>query len=703
MLKRAILSKEYKIYREQTKKEIQERFHVSEFVHMKLNSTSLRRLFKEHDCKSQGYTESHYCCYGPEQSCWEDPCWAGLWGMTEQKVRKHLFDRIRELRPYLQNPERVFRFETDGTVYIYIFLRDTHYKYDLKVWGEREAQIKSHNKAFPEPESCHENVYENETLRLERLWRWAGDKLEEIGEAGLLKGNCNEYYSVVSVEGKKISPVEYDRIDDYSEGFASVEIYDKAKRKSLCGFINRSAELAIPAIYEAVNDFNDGKAKVWTNKGNGGFFIDRNGTPFLVDADGPKYQQLGEFHEGLCKVSTMKLERKRRLENKCKRNVLAYDIYFDYPGGGMSVNDPGMWGFVNEKGDEIISPQYIFAGDFHNGIAVACKGKWEYKENWATNGDDCDEGFWTEEEKWGAIDKYGNEVIPFIFEYIVQHECEDGAEDIFSVCYSDKNATRWGVLDSQGRWLAKSDTMNINPIAKMSKEGLIAFHSSYWPFWAFGDPFMRVGIYDSRSNEILFEPQFIDVGFLEDGGIVVLAEPDDGEGFVTKVIDRNGNERFPAGYSWIDIHNKPYVVSRKRRGNPHEVYGLIDETGKQLLPCVYEIPDWYLENISYEQRRFVFVENARVGLLDFDGNVLIKPRYGSLMDIDKPLISFQSWDAEQVVDGHPLIWGGRCGLVTSDGEEVLPEIFYNIQWCEDGRHIICQRENMVEMYLLTKK
>ena len=183
-------------------------------------------------------------------------------------MRKHLFDRIRELRPYLQNPERVFRFETDGTVYIYIFLRDTHYKYDLKVWGEREAQIKSHNKAFPEPESCHENVYENETLRLERLWRWAGDKLEEIGEAGLLKGNCNEYYSVVSVEGKKICPVEYDRIDDYSEGFASVEIYDKAKRKSLCGFINRSAELAIPAIYEAVNDFNNGKAKVWTNKGN---------------------------------------------------------------------------------------------------------------------------------------------------------------------------------------------------------------------------------------------------------------------------------------------------------------------------------------------------------------------------------------------------------------------------------------------------
>lgn len=111
--------------------------------------------------------------------------------------------------------------------------------------------------------------------------------------------------------------------------------------------------------------------------------------------------------------------------------------------------------------------------------------------------------------------------------------------------------------------------MNINPIAKMSKEGLIAFHSSYWPFWEMGDPFMDVGIYDCQRNEILFEPQFIDVGFLEDGGIVV-AEPGDGEGLVTKVIDRNGNERFPSKYSWIDINKKPYIVSRKRIGNPHD-------------------------------------------------------------------------------------------------------------------------------------
>ena len=30
----------------------------------------------------------------------------------------------------------------------------------------------------------------------------------------------------------------------------------------------------------------------------------------------------------------------------------------------------GNWGFVNEKGQEIIAPQYIYAYDFEDGIAI---------------------------------------------------------------------------------------------------------------------------------------------------------------------------------------------------------------------------------------------------------------------------------------------------------------------------------------------
>lgn len=121
MVKSIYLPEEYKVYRDKTKKEYQERFHAHDFVHMRLKCTRGRNLLKVYGCKSVAYVEEHYCCYGPEQSCWEAPYWKGLWNMSERKVRRFLFEIIREKRPYLQDPERVFKFKTDNVLHIYFF------------------------------------------------------------------------------------------------------------------------------------------------------------------------------------------------------------------------------------------------------------------------------------------------------------------------------------------------------------------------------------------------------------------------------------------------------------------------------------------------------------------------------------------------------------------------------------------------------
>ena len=108
MLERVILPEAYKVYRDKTKKELQERFHASDFAHIRLKCTAFRKIFKACGCKSVTFVEEHYCCNGPEKPCWEDPYWAGLWKMSERKVRRCLFDRIREIRPYLQDPESIY-------------------------------------------------------------------------------------------------------------------------------------------------------------------------------------------------------------------------------------------------------------------------------------------------------------------------------------------------------------------------------------------------------------------------------------------------------------------------------------------------------------------------------------------------------------------------------------------------------------------
>ena len=140
MIKDILLPEEYKAYRDNTKKKYQERFHARDFVHMRLKCTRLRNLLKVYGCKAVKFVEEYYCCYGPEQYCWEDPYWKGLWNMSERKVRRCLFDTIREIRPYLQDPERVFKFKTDDLLHIYIVLRDTDYKYDLWIQIEQKKK-----------------------------------------------------------------------------------------------------------------------------------------------------------------------------------------------------------------------------------------------------------------------------------------------------------------------------------------------------------------------------------------------------------------------------------------------------------------------------------------------------------------------------------------------------------------------------------
>lgn len=544
----------------------------------------------------------------------------------------------------------------------------------------------------PNAESSRQVVYEDETIRLERLWQWDALGIKADAETGLLrvsfKNKTGKKYALASVEGKLLCPPVFDCLEDFHEGLAFAGIYDETGGKLRHFFIDCNLEVVFPSPFQETEGFKNGRARGFIELEGGiryWFYIDRKGKPFLFDADKPRYLRFGEFHEGLCRVSAIMLQ----------KNDLAYIQYFDSPLNDAEQEQvPGIWGFVNEAGEEVITPQYIFAGDFHNGVAVACKGKWVYREDWQIYGGDSEKGYWTEEEMWGAIDKEGNEVLPFIYQYVIRCKGEDGAEDIFTVLYGDKDNSRWGVLDARGNWLAKSAERNIIANSTPTKEGLFCFfEEDYWPF----PEWYTCGIYDSRRNIILFEPGPRNVDSLRNAhiskdGTILIVETDKKGGSVAKVVDRNGNEKFPSNYSWIDINTKPYMVGRDKKGAHSSVIGFIDENGKELLPCAYEVQE-LCDDVYYEQRRFVFVKNGRQGLMDFDGNVLISPIYGNLFDIDQPLATFQKQSE----------WDAPLGLITFDGREVMPDEFDAIRWCEDKRHIICLQNGVFEMYLLTDK
>jgi hypothetical protein len=70
------------------------------------------------------------------------------------------------------------------------------------------------------------------------------------GKAGLLDQN-----------GKVIVPIQYDDIDEFSEGLACVTVGRSAYKRK-CGFINMTGKVVIPLKYDFADSFSEGLAVV---------------------------------------------------------------------------------------------------------------------------------------------------------------------------------------------------------------------------------------------------------------------------------------------------------------------------------------------------------------------------------------------------------------------------------------------------------
>ena len=215
------------------------------------------------------------------------------------------------------------------------------------------------------------------------------------------------------------------------------------------------------------------------------------------------------------------------------------------------------------------------------------------------------------------------------------------------------------------------------------QDGLFAFYAE--DKWNGDD--VPLGIYDVKQKRVLFEPQFFDVSFREDGWIEVEVFDEELGRRVEKFIDREGNEKFHSIYSSIYSWKKPYEVTiRDENGNRH---GLIDEDGNVILPCEYDV-SW--NGISVEQKLMVFKEGDKQGIRDFDGNILIEPKFYEIYGLQNPFMTVRVGKKNHYKEG----------LISRDGTLVIPAEYSRISWCKDNR-IICCRDGYCEMLQLITK
>lgn len=513
---------------------------------------------------------------------------------------------------------------------------------------------------YSEPELIDEIVYSDETHQIRKIWKWDVNFLHEDKETGLLKVSINgqEFnedgkYVLASVDGKRLTSLTFDVIDHFKEDLACVLINSYGY-----GFVDKDMEIVIPMKYDEAESFKNGKAKV--RYGEKWIFIDKNGHELVVGAgvNQSNYQEVGNYLEGMCRVSILKL----RYED------LAF--YSEY---GMIA---GTWGFVNEAGEEVIPPQYIYANDFEGGIAIVAKGKWVIDSKWDN---EYNKGrYWTEEELWGGIDKTGTAVIPFVFDEIKSFT---DRTDLFMAHSDGWENGCWGVIDRSGNWMIEPI---FDELRYESWNDLILFYGEATD--ETGEDLL-LGIYDLAQKKVLFQPQFLDVQFCDNGDMLVEVLDQELDRRIEKIIDRTGKERFKSVYSSIHIWREPYeVVIYSKDGDKH---GLIDKNGNVIVPCIYEI-SW---GEVFHEQKIRFMENGKEGIKDYDGNIIIPAIYHEIYGCAEPYLTISVGDKNH----------SKKGFVTSYGKPVIPAEYERIRWCGDHKHFICSSDGSYEMYVVETK
>lgn len=187
-------------------------------------------------------------------------------------------------------------------------------------------------------------------------------RFKEVKEfkEGIAAVNKNGFWGGINTKGDEVIPFDYDEIHSFSEGLAVVvkgEYYQEAgkvyKEGEKHSFVNKLGKETIMMFERKVMPFQEDLAPV--KEGNQWGFIDRNkkigGIPTQFDT-------VSQFSESYAAVKTR-----------------------------------GRWGFINKKGQYIIEPNYVCAGNFSEGLVNVKKSN-----------------------KWGYIDASGNTKIEFTYD-----------------------------------------------------------------------------------------------------------------------------------------------------------------------------------------------------------------------------------------------------------------------------------------------
>lgn len=194
--------------------------------------------------------------------------------------------------------------------------------------------------------------------------------------------NLGYKFAYIRKDGSYATEFIFDDGDDFDQGIA------RFLQGTKFGLLNDKAEIVIPATYEFISNFMEGKAAV--NKMGKFGYINEKGE-LIIPAT---YAYAKSFNEGLAAVE---IDGKYGFIDA--NNILLIPALYDdirpFAEGRAGVFYQGKWAIIDNKGGYIYQPYFEDLSYFNEGICpVKVKGK------------------------WGAIDKEGKILVPFEFQSI---------------------------------------------------------------------------------------------------------------------------------------------------------------------------------------------------------------------------------------------------------------------------------------------
>lgn len=620
--------------------------------------------------------------------------------------------------------------------------------YDYIAWSDKEG--------MREVEINGKRGYVNESGKEVIACVYDGASDFSCGLAAVQKG---KKWGFVNKSGQEVIPCIYDYAEDFSDGFACV------KKDGKFGIIKKDGQLALPLVYDFIEDLHHGVAPIKRNGKYGLFARGKEIVACSYDSYKPLHSGWGKhwaiFKNGIkgfkgsiqdynnnhskeILISPMtgevydEIERTNDAMTEVKKNgeisyisitgkkysdcwrIRWFNDYLGY----YFVKNNGKAGIADENGKEVLPCLYEVVDRFfvENYLRVKKNGKWGFVDtNWkevlpciyedesSFNGDYASV---KKDGKWGYIDKKGKSVLPNIY---------DEASAFLNGYAIVKKSGSYGVIDIMG-----------NEAIPFIYDGIVPLMSGLFVV----EKNDKYGVIDKSGNGVL--PIVYDsLECKGDLGGELITEKDGKYG----VIDNNGKETIPCIYDRVDVTrfrlgaaevydgDDTFFLSYMGKkydyasvfehytivGNDNK-YGIIDNTGREIVPCIYDHIKGIYEYFEIDYY-FRVRKNNKYGIINKEGIEVIPCVYDDVLQLygggvtvkkssEEYFVSYRNKrydDAEPFSADYTMVRNNnKCGFIDRMGNEIIEcvyDLYYNLDeyplalLCKEGKHYIVEPIN----------